>query len=210
MIARNHKQEVFAEQERNSVIHQWMKDRVANIHNRITAADVLSYHGIVLYKQGVQEEQFSCPFHGQDKKPSARYYPQSSSNLSSVWCFVCREKWDALALWKKFNGETKFSEILFNIERAFGITPPLVSVPSIEDEYDPLQDEVNTLFEACENRLREGRDKFDIQAHLRIGSILDQLRYAVEKGFVSLGEGKNNLEKVVTKIGEKVRAKKLA
>ena len=150
-MPRDYTQEAFAEQERNLAIRQWTKDRVANIHGLVTAADVLVYHGITLHKSGLQEEQFSCPFHGEDRRPSARYYPQNKNGVSSVWCFVCREQWDVINLWKKFNGETKFSEALFHIEKAFGITPPESFIPaSIEDEYDPLKEEVSGLFEACE------------------------------------------------------------
>jgi len=207
-VIKNYQQEAYAEQERNLSIWQWMKDRVENIHNQVSAADVLSHHGIVLRKHGNQEEQFSCPFHGEDKKPSARYYPQNRNGLSGVWCFVCREQWDAIGLWKKFNGETKFSELLFHIEKAFGITPPEAHIPSIEDEYDPLKEEVEDLLEVCENRLREERDRFDMQTHLKLGSILDQLRYAVERGALPLGETKVCLERVLGKIGEKIRTAK--
>jgi len=204
-VSKSYQQEAYAEQERNLSIWQWMKDRVENIHNQVSAADVLSHHGIALRKHGNQEEQFSCPFHGADKKPSARYYPQNKNGLSGVWCFVCREQWDAIGLWKKFNGETKFSELLFHIEKAFGITPPESHIPSMEDEYDPLQEEVESLFETCESRLQKERDQFDMKTHLKLGSILDQLRYAVERGALPLGEAKVCLERVLSKIGEKIR-----
>lgn len=36
------------------------------------------------------EEQFSCPFHGADKKKSARYY----NDTDTAYCWVCKEKWD--------------------------------------------------------------------------------------------------------------------
>jgi hypothetical protein len=206
-VARNFQQEAFAEQERDSAIRQWMKERVTNIHGQVSAADVLIYHGVTLHKGGA-EEQISCPFHGEDRKPSARYYPPKGGGLSGVWCFVCREPWDAISLWKKFSGETKFSEILFHIEKAFGIVPPESSIPhTIEEEYNPLQDEVEGLFEACENRLREERNKFDINTHLKLGSILDRLHYAFENGLEPLVAIKSHLEHVLLKIGEKVRAK---
>jgi len=206
-MARDYQQEAYAEHERNLAIQQWMKDRVANIHANITAADVLVRNGITLHKNGHQQEQISCPFHGEDRKPSARYYPQNNNGSSSVWCFVCREQWDAIGLWKKFNGESKFSELLFNIERAFGISPPESRLPTaiVEEEYDPLQEEVKSQFEACESRLRQERDQFEMETHLKLGSIVDRLRYAHENNLLPLEEVKLRLDQVLDKIGEKVR-----
>jgi len=208
-MARNYQQEAYAEHERGVAIRQWIKERVANIHSNITAADVLGRHGITLHKSGAQEEQFSCPFHGDDAKPSARYYPQNKNGISAVWCFVCREQWDAIRLWQKFNGEVKFSELLFQIEKAFGLpVPEPQSSIHIEDEYNPLKDEVASLFEACENRLREEREYFEMEAHLKLGAILDQLHYVSDNEALPLEAIKKNLEQVLNKIGEKVRNKK--
>lgn len=207
MLFKKFKQEAYRELVRNSFTQQWINERVANIHKHVTAADVLSRHGVELRRNGSHEEQLSCPFHGDDKKPSARYYPESASGHSSVWCFVCREQWDALTLWKKFNGEEKFSALLSHVERAFGITPPEYQGATIEEEeeYDPLEHEVEILFQTCESRLKEERNKMDMPTHLRIGSILDQLRYQINNKTTSLEDGKNHLNQILSKIREKTR-----
>lgn len=207
-MPRNYQQEAYAEQERSVAIRQWMKDRVENIRNQVTAADVLSRHGFSLRKGGSQEEQISCPFHGKDQHPSARYYPKSRGGYSAVWCFVCREQWDVINLWKKFNGESKFSELLFNIERAFGLTPPESHIPSFEIEDDPIEAEVEILLEACENRLREERNSFSMETHLKLGSILDRIQSDLENETLPLETIKTHLEQVLAKIGEKIRAYK--
>jgi len=205
-MARDYQHEAFAEQERSLAIQQWMKDRVSNIHKHVTAADVLERHGVTLKKHGNQEEQISCPFHGKDQHPSARYYPEGKG-LSGVWCFVCRERWDAIGLWKRFNGETKFSELLFHIEKGFGITPPEAHLPSIEEECDLFRSEVENLLEVCENRLREEQNHFDMQTYFKLGAILDRLWYAVEHNTLEMGKAKAHLEQVLSKIGEKVRTR---
>jgi hypothetical protein len=205
-MPRNYLQDAFAENERNLAIQQWMKDRVENIHQLVSVVDVLAYHGVHLQKGGHQEEQLSCPFHGDDRKPSARFYPNNKHGRTGIWCFVCREQWDVISLWKKFNGESKFSELLFNIEKAFGITPPESNISkSLEDESDPLQEEINNLFDTCDNRLREERDQFDMATHLKLGSIVDQLRYALDNKVLPPNTIKTHLEQVLNKIGEKVR-----
>jgi len=208
-MPRDYQHEAFAEHNRNLAIHQWMKERVENIHNNVSAYDVLRYHGVSLRRSESQEEQISCPFHGKDLRPSARYYPKSRNGLSCVWCFVCQEKWDAISLWKKFNGETKFSELLYHIEKAFGIQPPTKEhIPDIEieDEYDALQVKVDSLLEACENRLREERDHFELKTFLKLGTILDQLHYRIEKENFPLEKAKLHLSQLLNKIGEKIRA----
>ena len=40
----------------------------------------------------VDEAQLRCPFHGQDNKPSARYYRETQS----MFCWVCHKRWDVI------------------------------------------------------------------------------------------------------------------
>lgn len=40
----------------------------------------------------VDEAQLRCPFHGQDNKPSARYYRATQS----MFCWVCYKSWDVI------------------------------------------------------------------------------------------------------------------
>jgi hypothetical protein len=198
---------VFENGGREQAIKQWHKARVATIREKVSAADVLTRHGVTLRKHGGQQEQISCPFHGKDNHPSARYYPDTGESPSGVYCWVCRERWDAIELWKRFNGEEKFSRTLFNIERAFGLTTPEFTFDSeLEDEYDPLKEEVYRLFDTCENNLREYKRYFDMQGHLRLGSILDQIRFQVEHGALPFPQAQERLNLILAKIGQKVRA----
>jgi hypothetical protein len=198
---------VFEEDGRQQAIRDWMKARIANINKNVTAADVLSRNGVSLHKNGGQEEQISCPFHGTDTHPSARYFPEANESPSHVWCFACHKRWDAIGLWKQFNGEEKFSELLFHIERAFGLkAPEFHAAPDLEDEYDPVREEVEKLFDACENRLRQYRKSFDMVAHLKIGSLLDQLRFNLEQGALPPLEAQKRLTQILAKIGQIVRA----
>jgi len=208
-MTRDFQNEAFAETERSLALKQWFQDRIAKIHQAITAADVLARHGVSLKKHGGQEEQISCPFHGTDNRPSARYYPETSTKPSHVWCFVCREPhWDAIGLWKKYSGDTKkFSELLFHLEKAFGITPPeFHRAPSMEDAYDPAREDVENLIRVCEHRLTQERDCFDMTSHLKLGSILDLIRAEVERGGLPLDQAKLRLSQVRDKIGQKIRA----
>ena len=54
---------------------------------------LLDYHVEFTYSPELMDTvQLRCPFHGQDNKPSARYYRDSQS----VFCWVCRERWDVI------------------------------------------------------------------------------------------------------------------
>lgn len=200
-MARDFSQGVKASIAREAGFKAWMRARVDLIKSHVTAADVLSKHGVELRKSGNQEEQISCPFHGTDKKPSARYFPDSGESSSHVWCFVCHERWDIFKLWTKFTGVEKFSEILFHIERTFGITPPETNmIPEMEPEYDPLKYIVEDLFGVCEKNLREYRDKFDMTPHLKLGSILDQTKFLLDRGALNLPQVRERLEMISEKI----------
>ncbi len=104
----------------------WIAQRVEAIKEHVSAHDVLRRGGVNLGKGDNEEEQFSCPFHGQDRRPSARVYPADANNPSHAWCFVCQERWDAITLWRKFNGgeDRHFTQILSEIERAYGLETP--------------------------------------------------------------------------------------
>lgn len=58
------------------------------IKARAKLGEVLRNKKLISY--GMEEEQFSCPFHGVDRKPSARYYKLTDS----AHCFTCHESWD--------------------------------------------------------------------------------------------------------------------
>jgi hypothetical protein len=196
--------------ERHDVWRQWIAERVATIHQTVTAHDVLTRNGIRL-KYGGREEQISCPFHGRDTKPSARVYEASARSPSHVWCFVCQKNWDAIGLWKKFDGreDLKFAAVLRDIESAYGIVPPPMPEGvsgDYEPEEDPLVLEVATLFEACEKRLRSAKHNFEMVPFLKLGVILDRLRHRLDERKIDYEKAKVVLRQVLDKIGEVVRS----
>lgn len=208
-MARNFLEEATREGARRDAFSLWIRARIELIKRAVSAHDVLRRHGIRLKQSSDdREEQFSCPFHGSgDATPSARVYPQSTSGPSHAWCYVCQEKgWDAIGLWRKFSGSTvKFTRILAEIERAYGIIPPETSSIPDEDFEDPELVEVNALLDICERRLKGAMPVFDMHSYLVIGSILDRLHYQVDLGTLPLPRAKEVLQQVLDKIGQRVR-----
>lgn len=193
-------------------IKAWYVIRIKAIHAKGSAHDLLRRHGVNFKHTGDREEQFSCPFHGKDENPSARIYPASPSGPSHVWCFVCRERWDVIALWKKYNGaDKKFHGILRDIERFYGLTTPPVPEGAFETPVDDTQREAfDRLYEACEERLRSVRDDYervnDMKGFLLAGSILDKAHAQTSDGKLSFKDGVSLLSKLVVKIRERVQS----
>jgi len=61
------------------------------IKDKVRMETVLAGQGIEVMNG--RETQISCPFHGDDKSPSARFYPDTDS----IHCFTCKETWDVIS-----------------------------------------------------------------------------------------------------------------
>lgn len=202
------------ESTRKSSIHDWFSSRIEQIHSQVSAHDILRYNRVDLkYSGSDREEQISCPFHGADTDPSARVYPSNGRSPSGLWCFVCNERWDVIELWKKFSGEedTKFTNVLFQIERAFGLVAPDTPLESMGSskkaptEDTRAKDEVLSLLQLCETRLKLSREKFQMRNFLFVGQALDRLHFQVSSKVISHEIAKQILRQVLDKIGEKER-----
>jgi len=199
-------QRALADDLANRVRKEWLRSRVQQIHERITVHEVLRRHGIDLKTDG--EEQFSCPFHGEDHKPSARVYPADGTQRSGAWCFVCRERWDAITLWRKYAGGS-FFETLNQIEHAFGIeTPETPQGSPAERSADPRSELLNQLLETCEARLTTAREVYrarkDLTGFLSAGSLLDKIRYRSSRG-QDLDQAIAMTRQLIDKLGERIR-----
>jgi hypothetical protein len=197
----------------------WIRGRIEQIHRNVSAFEVLQRRGnIDLNSTSGREEQFSCPFHGMDRKPSARIYPESARSPSHVWCFVCQERWDAIALWRKFNGDgddTPFTKTITQIEHAYGLVRPEMPQEMIGSETGeaPVSKELvafDALHDVCESRLKLARPAYrklgDLVGYLSASSILDKIRYRVEQRQVTPEMGSRILRQLLEKIGGKVQA----
>ncbi len=194
--------------DREKIFRDWMEARVQAVHQRVSASDVLSRYGVKLRYSGGRAEQMFCPFHGNTRTPAARYHPSDPRSPDHVWCFVCNERWDCIALYRKFEnlGNDKFSAVLRSLERAYGIMPP-ESPPVLDDEPDDHERaEVEMEFAVAESRLMRARKAFDMKGYLTVGSILDRLRWQFDNGKVLAPTVRATLHRVLDKIGEKVRA----
>lgn len=200
--------------EDTSDLKAWFEHRVKTIHATVTVYDILRRNGVSLRHSTERVEQISCPFHGKDEHPSARIYPGSAGSPSHIWCFVCREHWDAISLWKKYGGDEskKFHQVLSEIEKAYGITPPEISSTAFSrtpTDEDNDQDRFDLLYRTCEDRLisvREDYDSFgDMLGYLTVGSVLDKLLFGVTEGKISFKAGCDLLLRLRQRIADRIQ-----
>lgn len=214
-MARDHLKEAAKEDAARQLWREWIRLRIESIHEQVTVYDVLRQAGAELRQSGSdEEEQFSCPFHGMDRKPSARVYPEEGDNKSHAWCYVCQERWDAISVWRKAFGSTEeggFTRALLEIEQTFGVTaPPMPSEAVYRAEVvDEAMEEFEALHEMCEGRLKGARRAYyqldDMEGYLMAGQVLDKLRFRVAKKQTKPSRGVVVLHQLRDKIGEKIR-----
>jgi len=190
----------------SAVLKAWYRKRRRAIIEHVSAYQVLRRFGVTLRQSSDNAtEQISCPFHGEDRKPSARVYPDEADSPSHVYCYVCRERWDAVALWHKFLGNDKIGQTVATIERDLGLTPP--EKPSTEADLTEVneaeREEVRKLLGICERRLLATKKAFPMKAYLTVSSVLDKTWSRLESGKATPDTARKTVEKVLGKIGER-------
>jgi hypothetical protein len=204
-------EETQTEFQRSEAYKAWVQSRVETIRSRVSAHDVLRLNGIELKNSvGDKAESILCPFHS-DNSPSAKVHPQIGQSPSGLYCFTCQERWDVFALWKKFGREDmRFTEVLFGLERAFGIVTPEMPKDAwsfVKKGPSAEETEARDLLEVCEKRMRSvARESFPSEAFFSLGSILDGLHHAAEMQSIPWVGISARARAVLDKIGSKVRS----
>lgn len=191
---------------KDTLLKEWVRQRVATIHQHLDAASILTANGVHLRYGGAQPEQISCPFHGVDRKPSARYHPPEGNSVSGVWCFVCNERWDAIALWGKFaQYEGPFTGLLRRIEAELHIDTPDVPTGLNGTTLRQSDGRLKAQLQAVEARLLASKKELDLQTYLTLGSALDYLWVLDGHGKVTFAAAQPLVEKVLNKIRDRCR-----
>jgi len=205
-VSRDFYSEAEQEVRQSEAYRQWVKDRVAKLRDKVDPGDVLSRYGSPLKYNGHKPEQFSCPFHGKDNKPSTRYYPATDGKPAGVWCFVCQERWDSITLFKKFEQfEGPFTRLLTQMERTFGLSTPEMPRGAVAVYEDPVVKEAEQLLSVCESRLRSAKPHYNMDGYLKVGSVLDRIRWRLSNEKSKTSEYIPVLRQVLEKIGAKER-----
>jgi DNA primase len=96
------------------------------IKENVSLKDILVRKGKI--RGTLPEEQFSCMFHGADRKKSSRYYKETDT----AYCWVCKKKWDVISFIQEMEGMT-FPQALKYIVGAYNLdTSRLPDTPEAE------------------------------------------------------------------------------
>lgn len=198
--------------ERSESYREWVRQRTETLKQAVSAHDVLRHFGVQLkYSGDDNEEQISCPFHGQDADPSARLFPADARSSSRLYCFVCQERWDIFALWRKFQAQDdlRFTAILLGLEKAFGIPTPEAPKLDWEGKKSGPTEEEHALFDllaVTERRMRQAKPHFEMKGFFIVSKLLDHLHNEVQQREIDVDVADQRARAILDKIGEKIRS----
>jgi hypothetical protein len=183
-----------------------MKD-IDSVKRRIKEVITL---GLLLQQDGyisntLEEEQFSCFFHGQDKKKSARYYRATDT----AYCWVCKERWDCISYICKRDGFS-FNGALHWLLKTYSIR--IDDLPDATEEHVKKLEQVSTKNVARKEiqveRLYQAiislRDELNLQNYSKFVYMYMVLKYVVpdEKFEAQYTKVKEGILKLLKKMKE--------
>ena len=162
--------------------HQdWVRRRVEAVQKTYNAYDALTEHGSDLPNRH-GDFQLSCPFHGPDSRPSARYYGANAN--PHFHCYTCKVHEYGVGLYAKFKS-LKFMQALVDLERRFGIKIP--KRPEGVDIEEPAEkgaeyksgawDDVPRVLELVEKKLIRLRRKLSLIDFVRFCKVVDTIQW---------------------------------
>ena len=123
--------------ERSPAASKRVRQRAERIRENVDMGDLMAEYGYDIVPGASQEQQFRCDLHGQDNKPSARYYPDTNS----TYCWACQMARDPIRFLMDKEGVT-FSAACNFLEKRAGL-PPL----PWDDEDAEIQEQVQSFLE---------------------------------------------------------------
>jgi hypothetical protein len=148
------------------------------IKEQVSLGEMLRLDGRITNSQ--EEEQFSCPFHGADRKKSSRYYKATDT----AYCWVCKEKWDAISYVRKKEG-IGFGEAISRIVKDYSLD--LSKLPEATEEHvrklqvrvEPKVDERKMSLERLRMAILAARDDIDLNVYAKFVYAYMMLKYVI-------------------------------
>lgn len=163
------------------------------IKQYVKLGDILHKEGFITYK--LDEEQYSCKFHGEDRKKSARYYKLTDS----AYCWVCKERWDAFSYIKKKYGYSFRETVKYFVDNYKIDLTILKSRENIESEEINLQkiiiNEKKLKIGKLENVLKSIKNEIQWETYIKLVHSFLLLKYGISD---------QNFEEVYKKFENKI------
>jgi len=163
---------------------EWIKERIREVNNKYSTSAALSEIGVELSNEENDESIF-CPFHDNSQSPAARYYAKAGSELSHLYCFVCKKRWYGFDVYLKKN-RNQFKECLEKLERRFHIQvkrPSESTKVEIRSERDQSAewDNIDRLFTIIESKIKRASKKCTFQEFMSVCLESDVLEWNYKK-----------------------------
>jgi uncharacterized protein YkvS len=140
---------------------------------------MMDYKVDFMYNPSKQDEaQFRCPFHGQDTKPSARYYRATQS----CWCWVCGKRWDVIGFIMERETMTFVGAVNYIANRYKVDTSSIPDTPEFKNPKVQKISEDSVLMTVLTNSIMESRKKLPLEKYRVICSFFYKLAYEKSLG----------------------------
>jgi hypothetical protein len=197
---------------RNPEMKIWIDKRIEAVNDKYSIFDSLIENGTELVDK-FTDYQIKCPLpnHGQDNRPSARYYaPVGKNKWGNFYCFKCKLNFSSSpAFISKFKS-VGFMDALKDLERRFGIKIPMVPEGiDIPDETGIKRDkyvsknwnDVPKMLEILESKLKRIKTKCSMRDYIKFCRVIDEVHWDNDR---KQGVGLNQVLKQLLKQMEDV------
>jgi len=150
------------------------------IKERVTLKEILVSKRCIT--GSLSEEQFSCLFHGADRKKSCRYYEETDT----AYCWVCKDKWDVISFSQKLE-EMTFPQTINYLIKTYRIDvsklpdAPEAEIIRIKNREVVKVDDRKLKIEKISGVISSVRDELPTNTYTKLVYTFMMLKYAVSE-----------------------------
>lgn len=196
--------------------------RVGRLNRTINLGNVLYEYGYDVYADGHREQQFRCDLHGDDNKPSARFYPETNS----TYCWACQKARRPVDYYVEKEGygtldslqddPFRFDKVLTALEGRYGLEA--LSWKEAENPQNEAQEWIRskldehtnprTSFQDDRTRIRRLLEAATVERDLEMGTLLkywevfDRIDFGMRHEEWTEVQGKKSLAQLRKKLME--------
>jgi len=187
--------------------------RALRVNEKSDLGEILQEYGYMVVPDAHREQQFACDLHGQDNKPSARFY----GGTNSFHCFACAKSRDVIEFIRD-KEQVSFKRAIEILEQRLNLPPlPWEDEDNEDDPRDETEREIDAIankvitYEEDQTRLRQFLDgltkdrDLDAPALLKFWEVFDRIDYHVREDQWTENKGKVALKSLHEQVIERLK-----
>lgn len=148
----------------------------------VSMVDVLkSYGAHFMYSPDLADEvQFRCPIHGDDNKPSARFYRETQT----CYCWVCQKRWDAISFVRDKENLNFVGAVLHLISKYRVDTSSIPDTPEFSpakpktaDQKKILAMQEDAFLISLKGKIRDFRGKIAVEKYAALCTVFNMIMF---------------------------------